>query len=132
MTQLPDFFAWIKVINPVTGKVVPYNGSVDVPATLIVRYCIANDSHKPMGGFIEGRLNREGQPVQPNGQSVVPSNWLDLNAGKVWTTEYAVKETVPALFHASLYAEVSHAVDEESETNNMVGFYFSFDAPPPG
>ncbi len=128
MAQLPDVYGWIKVISNTTGKAQPNPVSLDAPATVIVRYSFANDSHKAAGPlWVVGKLYRDGVKLTPNGQSnVVPSQQVTVQPGQVWSKEYSVSESDNANYKASLSADVANLVDEEDEKNNFATAEFSF------
>ena len=124
---LADIYCWIKTIAQDTGKSLP-DGYVflvpqNVAAKVIVRYSVANDSHKPAGPLtVVGTLFRNGVRVKPGGQpNVVPSQTITVQPGTVWVKEYTLSDNGPgtSLYEAKLYGDLINVVNEEDEGNNL-------------
>ena len=131
MKQLPDVYAYIKLIESSTGKALPTGVSVDPRScpSVIVRYVVVNDSNVATGNFtVVGKLIKDGVPVQP-----APLNkQLVLQAKEVFTLEYPVPTTGIDLaqFDVSMLADIGNFNIEESEQNNKATAMFKvFDVP---
>lgn len=134
MTQLTDVNCSIKIINDLTGKVVPDGEDIPAPGKAIVRYVVANDSHKPAGPlFVVGALHRNGVKIQPGGQSnVIPAQQITLQPNQIWKQEYAVTESDYGVvqYVAKILGDVGGFVNEEDEANNQAKRSFGFYRPP--
>lgn len=127
MTQLADLNCWIKIINDSSGKSEHDGVEFAPPATVVVRYSFANDTHKAAGPLtVVGTLSRNGVKVKPNGQpNVVPAQQITVQSGQVWSKEFVVSESDNATYKAGLLADIGNAVNEEDESNNKATKTFS-------
>lgn len=132
MTQLPDVFCWIKVVDDATGKEL-LDGMSEPDRKLTVRYSVANDSHKAAGPLsVVGSLRRNGVKITiPGSANVVPLQNITVQPGQVWTKEFPVSESGNATYAAALIADVGNmSANEENETNNVAKSTFLVQAVP--
>jgi hypothetical protein len=132
-TQLSDVNCWVKTIEDSSGKNLDDGAEVLPPAKVIVRYSVANDSHKIAGPLtVVGTLFRNGVRVKPGGQpNVVPAQQITVPPGTVWLKEFTVTESEsPTLYQASILGDVGGFVNEEDEKNNKATRKFNVFKPP--
>jgi hypothetical protein len=127
---LPDIFCWVKAIDAANDKVLPDGGVASPPGTtVIVRYCVANDSHKAAGPFyVVGVLSRDGVKVTPGGEpNVVPAQMITVQPETVWVREYTVHESVAGEheYMATILGDIAGMVNEEDEKNNVATRQFA-------
>jgi hypothetical protein len=134
MTSRPDFHSYVKVILDDTGAVIPDGGSVTVPAKVIVRYVVVNDSHKTAGPWlVTGGLKHNGITVNPTGKTtgVVPVQNVTLQPDTVWKKEWKV--TAQGNYVANIFSIGSFDGPPEEDSKNNIGkMSFSIDPLPPG
>ena len=133
MADFPDVYSWIKLVNRTTGKAVPSGTSFYNSTDVVVRYAVANDSHKPAGPLtVVGHLWKNGVDIQLSGKPVVPAQQITVGPNQVWRAEYEVQDTATLsdTFEAKLLADVGNFVDEEDEKNNKASATFSVVAVP--
>lgn len=136
--QLADAFAWIKLIDTDTGKVIPSGSTIETPAKLILRWVVANDSKVDTGLFyVVGQLKRNGVIVKPNGKpNVIPLQTISVPKGQLWIFEFPIEETSGiTVYSATLLADLgsligSGKIDEESEANNVAEYKWNVVTPP--
>ncbi len=127
MPELPDTYAWIKLIDKSKGKAVPSGSTLSHPSNITIRYVVANDSNQPVGEIaVMGVLYKDNVKVTP---SPLPITWITLEANQLWKHEYNVKSTGEANeFRATLFGGVGSSITEEDERNNIFNTKFSFSA----
>ena len=134
MAEFPDVYCWIKLVNKPTGKAVPSGTQFSDQADVIVRYVVANDSHKPAGPFwVVGALRKNGTKIQPGGQpNVVPAQQITVQPNQVWKAEYEVTDAAGGLdtFDATMLGDIGNFINEEDEKNNKATAKFKFAASP--
>jgi len=134
MADFPDVYCWIKLVNKSTGKAEPSGQQFSNSADVIVRYVVANDSHKSAGPlWAVGTLRKNGVVVKPPGKpNVVPAQQITVQPNQIWKGEYEVKDTSTGLdtFEASLLADIGDQINEEDEKNNKANSKFTVAAIP--
>src|SRR5215510_868868 len=127
MPELPDTYAWIKLIDKSKGKAVPSGSTLIHPSNITIRYVVANDSNQPVGEIaVMGVLYKDNVKVTP---SPLPITWITLEANQLWKHEYNVNSTGEANeFRATLFGGVGSSITEEDERNNIFNTKFSFSA----
>jgi len=127
MPELPDTYAWIKLIDKSKGKAVPSGSTLSHPSNITIRYVVANDSNQPVGEIaVMGVLYKDNVKVKP---SPLPLTWITLEANQLWKHEYNVNSTGEANeFRATLFGGVGSSITEEDERNNIFNTKFSFSA----
>jgi hypothetical protein len=127
MPELPDTYAWIKLIDKSKGKAVPSGSTLSHPSNITIRYVVANDSNQPVGEIaVMGVLYKDNVKVMP---SPLPITWITLEANQLWKQEYNVNSTGEANeFRATLFGGVGSSITEEDERNNIFNTKFSFSA----
>jgi len=134
MADFPDVYCWIKLVDKSTGKAVPSGTQFSNSADVIVRYVVANDSHKSAGPlWVVGVLNKNGVKVQPAGKpNVVPAQQITVQPNQIWKAEYEVNDATGGLdtFDASILGDIGALVDEEDEKNNKGSANFKVAAIP--
>jgi hypothetical protein len=127
MPELPDTYAWIKLIDKSKGKAVPSGSTLSHPSNITIRYVVANDSNQPVGEIaVMGVLYKDNVKVTP---SPLPITWITLEASQLWKHEYNVNSTGEANeFRATLFGGVGSSITEEDERNNIFNTKFSFSA----
>jgi hypothetical protein len=128
MAQLPDVQCWVKAVLDSNGKVIPNGDTVAAPAKVVVRYVVANDSHKAAGPLtVVGTLRRNGVQVTPPGMTtVVPVQQITVQPDNIWKKEWPVTEE--GNYVASILGDYGHGggfVNEEDEANNLGTTKFS-------
>jgi hypothetical protein len=127
MPELPDTYAWIKLIDKSKGKAVPSGSTLSHPSNITIRYVVANDSNQPVGEIaVMGVLYKDNVKVTP---SPLPITWITLEANQLWKHEYNVNSTGEVNeFRATLFGGVGSSITEEDERNNIFNTKFSFSA----
>jgi hypothetical protein len=127
MPELPDTYAWIKLVDKSKGKAVPSGSTLSHPSNITIRYVVANDSNQPVGEIaVMGVLYKDNVKVTP---SPLPITWITLEANQLWKHEYNVDSTGEANeFRATLFGGVGSSITEEDERNNIFNTKFSFSA----
>jgi hypothetical protein len=129
MPTFPDVYCWIKLIDKNTGKVVEDGHTFWGGADVVLRYVVANDSHKTAGPLtVVGTLRKNGVKVQPGGKpNVVPAQQITLQPNQIWKAEYEEIDSSPGddTFEASMLGDVGNFVNEEDEKNNQATAKFS-------
>ena len=127
MPELPDTYAWIKLIDKSKGKAVPSGSTLSHPSNITIRYVVANDSNQPVGEIaVMGVLYKDNVKVTP---SPLPITWITLEANQLWKHEYNLNSTGEANeFRATLFGGVGSSITEEDERNNIFNTIFSFSA----
>jgi hypothetical protein len=60
---------------------------------VIVRYVVANDSHKPAGPLrIGGSLSKNGVKITPGAKPFVLAQQITLQPNQIWKAEYNVTD----------------------------------------
>lgn len=125
MAEFPDVFCWIKLVDGASGKAFSSGTEFHAPAKVVVRYVVANDSHKPAGPLtVTGVLRKNGVKVQPN---AVPAQQITVQPNQIWKGEYVVSDATTGkdLFEASMLGDIGNWVDEEDEANNKAKATFA-------
>lgn len=119
MTQLTDIYAYIKLIDPSTGIVIPDGSTLEQRnhPSVVIRYVVVNDSNTPTNDFyLTCALRQDGVKVEPN----LVSQLLKLQPKQALTFEHTVSTAGinGAQFDATMLADIMNFNKEESEKNN--------------
>jgi hypothetical protein len=129
MAEFPDVYCWIKLIDKASGKAYPSGTQFSGKADVIVRYVVANDSHKPAGPFyVVGALRKNGVKIQPGGQpNVVPAQQITVPPNQIWKQEYEVVDDPSGAdtYEATMLGDIGNFVAEEDEKNNKATANFT-------
>ena len=74
MSEFPDTYAWIKLIDQDKGKAVPSGSILCHPSSVTIRFVVANNSNQPAGEIaVMGVIYKDDVKVVPHS---LPITWI--------------------------------------------------------